>query len=240
MEFSRQGYWSGLPFLSPGDLPNPGIKPRPPALWADSLPSELSGKPEIKQSSFYFTLCLSERQWCPWLQNQCFHTASRMSARAIESGEGHALGSLLLELLPEGECPWGSSRGWMAQSLGFLGGQRGSGFWPGGATWCSGSIKALSPGSQLVLCAGRTPSSPRVLGLPLSVISLVHLQAPLTPLSSAPSVVPSLHQRSWGLQERVEGAVRGLFRQPPALLCAPPLFLSSRGRRIFPVKQPDL
>ena len=32
MRFSRQGYWSGLPFLSPGDLPNPGIKPRSPAL----------------------------------------------------------------------------------------------------------------------------------------------------------------------------------------------------------------
>ena len=40
MELSRQEYWSGLPFLSPGDLPNPGIKPRSPALQADSLPSE--------------------------------------------------------------------------------------------------------------------------------------------------------------------------------------------------------
>ena len=40
MELSRQGYWSGLPFLSPGDLPNPGIEPRSPALWADSLSSE--------------------------------------------------------------------------------------------------------------------------------------------------------------------------------------------------------
>ena len=39
MEFSRQGYWSGLPFLSPGDLPNPGIEPRSPTLQADSLPS---------------------------------------------------------------------------------------------------------------------------------------------------------------------------------------------------------
>ena len=37
MGFSRQGYWSGLPFPSPGDLPNPGIKPRSPALQADSL-----------------------------------------------------------------------------------------------------------------------------------------------------------------------------------------------------------
>ena len=39
MGFRRQEYWSGLPFPSPGDLPNPGIKPRPPALQADSLPS---------------------------------------------------------------------------------------------------------------------------------------------------------------------------------------------------------
>ena len=45
MRFSRQGYWSGLPFPSPGDLPNPGIQPRCPALWADSLPAELQEKP---------------------------------------------------------------------------------------------------------------------------------------------------------------------------------------------------
>ena len=44
-DFSRQGYWSGLPFPSPGDLPNPGIEPRSPALQADSLPTELQGKP---------------------------------------------------------------------------------------------------------------------------------------------------------------------------------------------------
>ena len=40
-EFSRQEYWSGLPFPSPGDLPDPGIKSRSPALQADSLPPEL-------------------------------------------------------------------------------------------------------------------------------------------------------------------------------------------------------
>ena len=40
MGFSRQEYWSGLPFPSPEDLPNPGIKPRSPALQADSLPTE--------------------------------------------------------------------------------------------------------------------------------------------------------------------------------------------------------
>ena len=37
---SPQSYWSGFPFLSPGDPPNPGIKPRSPALQADALPSE--------------------------------------------------------------------------------------------------------------------------------------------------------------------------------------------------------
>ena len=45
MKFSRQEYWSGLPFPSPGDLPDPGIKSRSPALQADTLPSELQGKP---------------------------------------------------------------------------------------------------------------------------------------------------------------------------------------------------
>ena len=45
MGFSREEYWSGLPFPSPGDLPDPGIKPRSPVLQADSLPSESPGKP---------------------------------------------------------------------------------------------------------------------------------------------------------------------------------------------------
>ena len=44
MEFSRQEYWSGLPFPSPGDLPDPGIKPGSPALQAGSLLSEPPGK----------------------------------------------------------------------------------------------------------------------------------------------------------------------------------------------------
>ena len=43
-EFSKPEYWSGYPFLSPGDLPNPGIKPRSPAFQADSLPAEPQGK----------------------------------------------------------------------------------------------------------------------------------------------------------------------------------------------------
>ena len=44
MGFSRQEYWSGLPLPSPGDLPDPGIKPRSPASQADALTSEPPGK----------------------------------------------------------------------------------------------------------------------------------------------------------------------------------------------------
>ena len=45
LEFSKQEYWSALSFPSPGDLPDPGIKPRSPALKADYLLSEAPGKP---------------------------------------------------------------------------------------------------------------------------------------------------------------------------------------------------
>ena len=46
MGFSRQEYWSGLPFPSPEDVSDPGIEPWSPALQADSLPFELQGNPE--------------------------------------------------------------------------------------------------------------------------------------------------------------------------------------------------
>ena len=49
MEFSRHEYWSGLPFPSPGDLPNPGIEPGSPVLQADSLPFESQGKLKIEE-----------------------------------------------------------------------------------------------------------------------------------------------------------------------------------------------
>ena len=49
MGFSGQEYWSGLPFPSPGDLPDPGIEPRSPALEADALTSEPPGKPKHRE-----------------------------------------------------------------------------------------------------------------------------------------------------------------------------------------------
>ena len=50
MGFSRHEYWSGLPFPSAGDLPDPGIEPGSAALLADALPSELPGKSHIPLS----------------------------------------------------------------------------------------------------------------------------------------------------------------------------------------------
>ena len=62
MAFCRPEYWSGWPFPSPGDLPNPGIEPRSPVLQADSLPAEPQGKPKLgytntqkSQASFLLT-----------------------------------------------------------------------------------------------------------------------------------------------------------------------------------------
>ena len=63
-EFSRPEYWSGQPFPSSGDPPNPGIEPRSPTLQADSLPAEPPEKPMngindfIKETPRSFLVCL--------------------------------------------------------------------------------------------------------------------------------------------------------------------------------------
>ena len=63
MEFFKQEYWSGLPFPSPGNLPDSGIEPGSPALQADSLPSEPPGKPieatKDKMTLFQFIFYLT-------------------------------------------------------------------------------------------------------------------------------------------------------------------------------------
>ena len=64
MGFFRQEYWSGLPFPSPGDLPNPGIEPGFPALEADALTSEPPGKPILQGDPQ--TRQRYERQTCVW------------------------------------------------------------------------------------------------------------------------------------------------------------------------------
>ena len=56
MEFSRQEYWSGLPFPSPGDLPNAEIEPGSPAFQADALTSEPPGKPKSHKTFLSLSL----------------------------------------------------------------------------------------------------------------------------------------------------------------------------------------
>ena len=65
MGFSRHKYWSGLPFPSPGDLPHPGIKPRCPALQANSFMSEPPGKPNHKVPAKIYPWATG-RWFCRW------------------------------------------------------------------------------------------------------------------------------------------------------------------------------
>ena len=70
MGFSRQEYWSGLPFPSPGDLPDPGIEPGSPALEADALTSEPPGKPiSIYTTSYLYIHLLVDPEvaYVSWL-----------------------------------------------------------------------------------------------------------------------------------------------------------------------------
>ena len=71
MGFSRQEYWSGLPFPSPRDLPKPGIKPGSPALQAHSLPTELWGKPRVTRYLTYVNEILRV-PWTVGRSNQLF------------------------------------------------------------------------------------------------------------------------------------------------------------------------
>ena len=67
MKLSRPEYWSGQPFPSPVDLPNPGIEPRSPALQEDSLPADPQGKPKNTRVSSLFLLqqlfLIQESNW---------------------------------------------------------------------------------------------------------------------------------------------------------------------------------
>ena len=65
--FSRQEYWNGLPFPSPGDLPNSGIKPRSPTLQADSLPTEPPGNLHSLFKGKLYVCCCLVTQSCPTL-----------------------------------------------------------------------------------------------------------------------------------------------------------------------------
>ena len=72
MGFSRQEYWSGLPFPSPGDLPNPGIEPGSPTWQADSLSSEPPGEPRREQNIPPPLPLTGKSRWHCFLSQECF------------------------------------------------------------------------------------------------------------------------------------------------------------------------
>ena len=85
--FSRQEHWSGLPFPSPGDLPDPGIEPGSPALEAEALNSEPPGKPWFSSVQSLSHVRLFVTPWITARQASLFITNSRSSLRlaSIES-----------------------------------------------------------------------------------------------------------------------------------------------------------
>ena len=92
MEFPRQEYWSGLPFPSLGDLPDPGIKPRSPALKADTLPSEPPGKPHGCES---WTIKKTEHQRIDAFELRCWRKLLRVPWTVRRSNQ-----SILKEISP--------------------------------------------------------------------------------------------------------------------------------------------
>ena len=101
MGFSRQEYWSGLPLSSPGDFPNPGIKSGSPALQADSLLTELRGKPSA--SAWLIIKVHLEVEVCPEPKELPNILLSRYRLWDIPKGEArlrteHAPGQVCEEL----------------------------------------------------------------------------------------------------------------------------------------------
>ena len=93
MEFSRQEFWSGLPFPSPGDLPNLGTEPGSSALQADSSPSEPPGKPFCGPVAKFYSLKT---------ENSCWKGGIRWLVRALL---GEYLGRYFYLM-------WGQGTGW--------------------------------------------------------------------------------------------------------------------------------
>ena len=125
MEFSRQEHWSGLPCPPPGDLPNPGIKPRSPTLQVVSLPTEPPGKPnnapEVELNICLSHVLISRHIWVLQCQREtqkmisislsflstlsCTHPTVKLSS------DGLALCSLMSQFLVYGQRLYRTMKG---------------------------------------------------------------------------------------------------------------------------------
>ena len=90
MEFSRPEYWSGYPFPSPGNLPNPGIEPRSPTLQADTLPAEPQGSSRILEWIAYpFSRGIFPAQESKWCIVHCRQILYQLSYQESPWMQGH-------------------------------------------------------------------------------------------------------------------------------------------------------
>ena len=83
MGFPRKEYWSGLPFPSLGDLPNPGIEPESPAFQADSLPPEPQGKPLISLVALYSFSLWDQSFWLRFGLGSCSESLPYTTGRYV-------------------------------------------------------------------------------------------------------------------------------------------------------------
>ena len=118
MRFSRQEYWSGLPFPSPGDLPNPGIEPRSPTLQADALIYAPPGKPLntriVSQKTSYRDTELQIQVLTSKISREERKPGSKKGEEAGEGGERGGLSDVSCHLqIPRhyGTLPWASREG---------------------------------------------------------------------------------------------------------------------------------
>ena len=103
MEFSRQEYWNGLPFPSSVDLPDPGIKPRSPALQAAALPSEPPGKPP---NIYLAVLGLSCGMWdlsCP-TRDQTWAPCLGSTGVSATGPPGKSLAGMTIKMFTNNKC----------------------------------------------------------------------------------------------------------------------------------------
>ena len=103
IEFSRQEYWSGLPFPSPGDVPNPGIELGSPALQAVSLLSEPSGKPK-QQCKSAIIICTSALSIVPLPSPSHLSKASHPFKTHIPFVQGHSWKEWQIQPLANASC----------------------------------------------------------------------------------------------------------------------------------------
>ena len=109
MGFSRQGYWSGLPFPSPGDLPDPGIKPRSPALQADTLPTKLLVKPLILIYKVLSPNGAYPKEYRGWGKNKNANKSATLKFCSLRSMEVEEESGKCLEATRKREsASWGS------------------------------------------------------------------------------------------------------------------------------------